>query len=238
MITIAICDDQAADRNILKKSVELCLDRRGIVYEIYDYQNGHDLLADKSLKNFDIIFLDVHMPGIDGIDLGREIRTQNKKSKIVYVTGYKDYAEYAIDATHCFFYLTKPISDNLIKEKMAVILEYLKEEQIKIGLKTKNGYQYFSPDEIYYFEHANRVINAYTTLGEFEISATLNEIEAKVIKCGFAMPHRAFLVNLMKIRGIHGYTILLTNGKEIELSQRKAVKFKENYNEYMQKFLV
>ena len=104
MLIIGICDDVAREGNSLKAKIEEFLDLRNIQYKIFTYKTGDELLRDGIFLTFDIIFLDIKMPGIDGIELGIQIRDENKIVKIIYVTGYEENVYKALNDVHCFLF--------------------------------------------------------------------------------------------------------------------------------------
>lgn len=238
MLTVGICEDIDKERYYLRRLLEEDLDARKITYQVFEFSNGNDLLDDERLSLFDLFFLDIEMPNMDGIRLGEKIREVNKAAKIIYVTGHKGYLAAALEATHCFLYLRKPITAMLINEKLTTILQYMKQKQLKIEITVNKKKTYFHPEDIYYFEHIGRKTTVFTKYdGILDTSTPLKEIVAKISEAGFAEPHRGYLVSLANVRGIQGDKVILTNNQAIKLSQRKIATFKIQYNAYLQRFL-
>ena len=119
---IAICDDEktfisdfTAMISNLYKSLDMIVDQ---------FLSGKALLDSFLTQPYDLVFLDIEMPGIDGISLARQLRQQNEDVSIVFVTGHEEYAikRYGLNALR---YLLKPVSE----EEVHVILEYVLKKQ-------------------------------------------------------------------------------------------------------------
>lgn len=105
MIRIAIVDDEKVIREQIKKLVE----KKQIDCEIDTYGTGEDLLKADSV--YDIIFLDIQMDGMNGIDTARALRQKADNTVLIFITGVKEYVFDAFDVA-AFHYLIKPIEEN------------------------------------------------------------------------------------------------------------------------------
>ena len=117
MIKIAICDDEKQQLNILKNIISINLDLRGLDYKIYEFDCGENLLDSLSENTYDIIFSDIEMKILDGIETAKKIRIQDKKSIIIFVTSHPDFVFQGYDVK-AFNYILKPYN----AEKIANIL--------------------------------------------------------------------------------------------------------------------
>ena len=115
MKKIAICDDEPA----VRKQMEAYFKELESVFCISYFESGEALLESDVL--YDVIFLDIDMKGISGIDTARKIRVRDKKAKIIYVTAYEDFREYAF-GVHAFGYLVKPVEKEKILESFRKLL--------------------------------------------------------------------------------------------------------------------
>ena len=106
MIKAAICEDSELDRDMLKEIIGLLLADRGLAYDIVSYVSGRELVSGYKNHPLDIIFLDILMDDINGIETGRLIREMDDKVEIVYCTSSKDFAIAAYDV-HAMGYLLK-----------------------------------------------------------------------------------------------------------------------------------
>ena len=123
MIQIAVCDDQ---KLVSEKIKEMILHGDENRYEVEVFSDGRALL--NSGKTFDILFLDIDMPGLDGIETAKALRKSDKKVKIIYITNYGGFAGYAF-GVHAFGYLLKPVKEPDIKRQLKEAREYMEKER-------------------------------------------------------------------------------------------------------------
>lgn len=223
MIQIAVCDDQ---KLVSEKIKEMILHGDENRYEVEVFSDGGALL--NSGKAFDILFLDIDMPGLDGIETAKALRKSDKKVKIIYITNYGGFAGYAF-GVHAFGYLLKPVKEPDIKRQLKEAREYMEKESERpmAELFTKAGRIRIAVEDIYYFEYTSRMLQVHTREGVYEQQEKISECLEKMRPYGFAMPHKSFVVNLDQARGIRGYDITLMDGSIVPLSQKKGKSFRE-----------
>ena len=148
MYQIAICDDEPA----------ICAMVSGIIREwnhdirISCFDSGEAILA--AYDSFDVIFLDIDMKGMNGIETGKWIRGRDKETKIVYLTAYQDYVSGAF-GVHAFQYLLKPVKEAEICKVLEEIFSYIHTPENKpiLDFQTVNGLLCLPAEKIYYFEY-------------------------------------------------------------------------------------
>lgn len=237
MIEIGICEDQRIECELIESLLKEYASQNNLKCRIDMFSNGLELLRKE--KNYDILFLDVDMPVINGIELGKKIRRKNRLAKIIYVTGYADYAFRAF-SVHAFDYLIKPVSREHFQEKFAELIHYINLESINVKLYFKKDTDLlcFKAKEIYYFEavpsHKIRII---TDDGVFEIRGSIDQTLEQVEKHGFSKAHKSYIVNLEHIVKIESYRIFLENGVQLPLAERAAKGFKDEFNLFLQRKL-
>lgn len=191
MKKIAICDDEPA----VRKQMEAYFKELESVFCISYFESGEALLESDVL--YDVIFLDIDMKGISGIDTARKIRVRDKKAKIIYVTAYEDF-DY----------------------------EQEEQRGPRIRLHTEAGYQEFYMQDICYFEYRDRKIRIVTQNGEAWMRGSISKMAESFQNIDFAVPHKSFVVNLRHIKDIKGCDLLMTTGEIVPLSQKKAADFR------------
>ena len=152
---IAICDDEKKASEALLEILEECPEP---IEKTDVYFSGEELL--RSTEQYDLLFLDIDMEGIDGIETARKIRLKDKKVKIVYVTAYSEYAGKAF-SVHAFGYLLKPVKKTSVLKQVADALAYREEEQKPspvLEFETSQGRTRLHTADIYYFEIRGRQI--------------------------------------------------------------------------------
>lgn len=233
MIKIAVCDDEKQIRLRLLTIIQQYFDEIGREVWLAGFKKGQELLNAK--MRFDIIFLDIEMPELNGIETAKKLRKWDVTSKIIYVTNYDNYHRNAYEV-HAFDYLSKPVKDKSIFKTLAEAVRYLDNatEKQKCVLETEEGIVTIETEDIYYFEYSSRRVIIHTTQGNYSASYSLKELYEKFNKYNFESPHKSFIVNLLYVKRIKGFDILLENGDIVPLAQKKAVEFKIRFNDFLQ----
>ena len=155
---IAVCDDDETAVSFLRGLIE-SYPKQGLCVD--GYSSGEELLG--AGRIYDMIFLDIDMKGIDGIETARRIRAHDRKVKIVYVTSYKEYAGRAF-SVHAFGYLLKPVKQEKVWKQVEDAMLWQEEEapDVKqVDFTTAEGLVRLSVDAIYYFEYQDGSIRVF-----------------------------------------------------------------------------
>ena len=227
MYRIAICDDDIKMRRFLLKAVS----ESGMDCQTEEFAGGADLL--RNYREYDVLFLDIDMPGGNGIEVAERIRRTDRKVKIIYVTGYQDYMSRSF-AVHPFSFLLKPVRREEIVRQIREALLYSKEEEIGKPLRFQalEGVEELPTSDIYYLEYQSRKLRFVTKQGEYMVRGRISEYLGKLAPYGFAAPHKSFVVNLLHVKAIRGYDIVMMNGDRIPLSQKRSVQFRGELGKY------
>lgn len=216
---IGICDDSLRDRESLKTALIPALSAHDT---LECFERGAALLEANDKQPFDILFLDIGMPDLDGIEVARELRLTNRFTQIVFVTQYRDYAaeSYRVKA---FSYLIKPFEREHVRE----VFRQARDRRLAGGkyLTVRIDYNtvFIQISSIVYAEtQKGRVlINCYD--GIYETRMTLRELAHRLNSDGFYRVHTGYLVNLGCVRAIHHKTVVLDGGKQIPVGKTKRV---------------
>ncbi len=228
MIRIAICDDKVETLHQTKKVIE---EYNKALLVVDMFTRGRDLLASK--ETYEIIFLDIDMPDMNGIETAKHIRLTNKKVKIIYLTNYNDYTTFAF-GVHAFAYLLKPVNKSELYKQLNEAFEYRNiTDQSPMEFLTEDGIVRIDVSDIIYLEYLERKVYLRTQNQSYQIRRKISDIAAELADKGFAMPHKSFVVNLYAVKKIKGYDIMLTNGVVIPLSQKKSMEFRKSLNHYL-----
>lgn len=204
---------------------------------IYDhtFHSPLDLIAEieRGIR-FDILFLDVLMPGENGIDVATEIRNYDKNAKIIFLTSSAEFAvqSYTVNA---FYYQLKPICEESFFRLMDAVLSQCKKEQASsLILHCKNGITRINPTQLEYCEVIHRTLFIHLTSGKVqECSGSLNELAGQLVPYGsFLRPHRSYLVNLEYIQNLSYRAITMSCLAEIPIPRGKYNEIKNAFLEY------
>lgn len=236
MLRIAICDDMKDQVRLIHQAAMNYFekDNQQVTYKLYD--NAFAFMDDIEAKMpFDIILLDICMPGLLGTDIAKELRRERGKSEIIFLTSSDEYAidAFSVDAAH---YLLKPFTQDQFDQAMKRAIDRIRLRFSKrIIFKVEGGIRVAEIENILYAESNGHILTVVLKDGKFTTRQTLASLQKKleIISPGqFAIPSKGYLVNCKAIRAIK------TNGVEvgdrlIPLSRGTNRKFQEEYFEYI-----
>ena len=219
MFLIAICEDETYLLEELRKKAETYLKTRHYPAEIRTFTSGEDLL--KEQRPFDLILLDLMLPGINGLETAKRL---SSKSRIIFITSYREYAvdAFEVEAVH---YLLKPVTDERLYQAMDRALNRSKQEDDRTMALIKSGSTHILPiRDILYCEVFDHRVCIHTAQGNYEYSGTLDMLEGK-LDGRFFRCHRSYLINMSHVVGQEKGTALVSNGNRVLISRRKQAEF-------------
>ncbi len=230
MIEIAICDDEEI---IIERIADL-IKKQNMDCHIESFQAGNELLAAK--RRFDLIFLDIQMDGINGMETAKAVREYDRKAVIVFVTAVKEYVFEAFDVG-AFHYLLKPIEERKFAEVFENAAREIQERRIQketpaLFFKTKNKSYTFNQSEIIFIESKNRKAAIHTVKNTLEVYAVMKELQ-KELGNSFYRCHRGYLVNMAHIAEYSSDMIEMDNGERVYLAKEKYQEFVKAYMRYL-----
>lgn len=230
MLKIAICDDNP---EFLQNAVQLIRDwsaHREIPVDIFTFDNGDELIKKNSSCHMDIIFLDIIMPLLNGMDTAKELRLEDTSAKIIFLTSSPEFAleSYEVKASG---YLLKPVAYNKIKELLDECVNILSIEPKSLVIKTSFGYQQLYFYDIEYAEAQNKRVLIYLKSGRVaETAETLHSLEDRLTETnGFFKCHRSYIVYMPNVDHFNGTEIVTKCGRSIPIARGCAKAFKEAY---------
>lgn len=212
LINIGICDD---DKIILNKLKDFILNfNTDYNINLITANNGKDFLNNIKRVNLDIIFLDIEMKGLNGIEIGTIIKSFNQNIILIYITGHTGYA---LDAfrVEALDYILKPIDENKFNPLFKKALNRL--EEIKL-IKINRKQLYFkynreiislNYNDIYFFEKVLNKIQIHTKENTYKSYLSIRELESKLDNNIFARCHEGYIVNIEKIKSIKENNLIL-----------------------------
>lgn len=230
VLNIAVCDDE----EVICRQIKELIEKRMADSCIDVYDSGKKLLAAEKL--YDMVFLDIQMDGINGIETARALREkQNDKTVIIFITAMKEYVFEAFDVS-AFHYLLKPIDETKFTEVLRraawEVESRRKQEQEPLLIRTKKRSMTFLKNDILYVESRGKKVEIHTKEKNIEIYASMNELESQ-LGSGFYRCHRGYLVNMIYIAEYSGEDITLSNGETVYLSKEKYSEFVKTYMRFV-----
>ena len=229
---ILICDDDPLAIEQIQKNLKSFFTCSHAKYsEIVTYSNGEDLLRDTGNK--DIVFLDIEMPGMNGIYAGRELKKHNKNVIIFIITSYSEYLDEAM-RFHVFRYLSKPLERQRFFRNMQDAMDLYHRLTFLLPIETKDSVYTVSSSDIIYIEAIERKVLVHTLDTAYEsIHNMAYWVDTLPQNC-FFQTHRSFIVNLEHVINFDHTLIQLTTGQSAYLTRRKYGTFKNAYLLYLE----
>ncbi len=230
---IAVCDDNQLDRDIIKDFLHTYMTEKSIPNTITEYENGKNLIYDiEEGRYYDMIFLDIFMDHILGMDIARKLRNVGYTGNIVFLTSTAEFAvdSYEVEASG---YLLKPHD----YEKLCRLLDRII-DRTNIGhfqVSVRNTIYSIPFGEIVYVESRNNICILHRSDGsEYTIYKKLSEVELQLNESRFLRCHQSYLVNMSYISKADSQ-FELTTGDVVLIRQRSQKEIRRIYQEFASK---
>lgn len=228
---IAVCDDERQYCEQMRLTIEKMYQSLDVIVDTY--QTGRELLHQFATRKYDVIFLDIEMPGIDGISLAKKLREMDEELRLVFLTSHLEYAlkGYEVQALR---YLTKPVQEDKLKEVLSYVMEQIRSQK-KIWIKTEAGEERVSVSAILYLEAQNQNILICTAEQSYVVRYNLRDYERELRESGFFRIHRGYLVSLGKITAVRKNEVTLEGGISLPLSRTRERSLKEALYQFIKR---
>lgn len=234
MLHIAVCDDDMSAVQSHRLIAEDCLRQCGSVGEIVTYTNSDNLLYDITEDQFffDLILLDIEMPGSSGMELAEKIKPCLPNVKIIFITSH---IEYAIDAFELAIFRYVPKEDTG-KRLPAAIVDAVKLIALEDGktytIRTNSRSEKIPYKEIYYIERDGKNASITTAGGAARVRKSLQQVYVELDAEEFIYIDRGCIVNMIHIMQVKDGTVVLKNGVSLPVSRSHLREVKEQINTY------
>ena len=232
LMKILICDDEQTYLNTLRIHVEEYMINHHIPCAITALTDPTQVKKDTAV--FDLAFLDVQMPNIDGISLAKYLRRNNPKLALFFVTNYDEYQDDAMDL-QAFRFFEKPFNVNRLYAGLDKAMEYIDGAYVDIFLSENGAQQRVIADEIMYVTREGRKVSIVATARVFCTAEKYDDLCNKLPQLFFYPVHKSFLVNLHYVERYTYSELLLTNGIRIPIAPRKQSAFHKFWFEYLRR---
>lgn len=231
---ILICDDDAVFGRKLAGYVQDYFEAHGIQVETTVCTSGKEALQVPDLELYQLAFLDVDMPGLNGIALGRELKKHTQEVTLVYVSAYLEFAPegYTVSA---YRYLLKKDIVRLLPVCLDDLMAVLTDQRKTLTVHHNRTADEVPLDQIYYLESDRRQINLYGDIAHKPVCSfygKIAELPEMLYKNGFLQVSRSDVVNMKYVRSIRSYRALLKNGVELSVSRAGYAAIQNAYLEW------
>lgn len=230
-ITIGICDDQLVILQQLQKILSEICEEKGITPEFFAFSDGNEML--EQIDKIQVAFLDIEMPQMDGIELGKRIKERNPKCKVIMATGMVERFKEAFQIQALRF-ITKPFDKEEVSEALEAALEGLTFSKKLEVYAERNKYE-IREEEIVYIKAYDGYVHVYIGERVYRKNCSLDELEEVLNPRIFVRISRDLILNLRwgqydgkgKIR-VKEELFLCSRRRKKEFEQ-KFVEFDLNY---------
>lgn len=242
-LKVAICDNDQKDLSHIQTLLLQYEMNYDIDFEITIYTSGKALLNElkKSVNSFQLVFLDIKMPDINGIELANYIRKQlnNYDTQIIFITSHPEYMQDSFNV-QAFHFICKPFSMKEIDNVMALVTDYFTHTQTtKLILHENDLEEIVYLDDILYIQVKNsqkRLLSVTLTSKTCQIKGRLADWQKELSEMDFVSPGREYLVNLKHVHLISEHELILDTGIKIPLSRRKHKEISLRFHQLLVRF--
>lgn len=229
---ILICDDEPEYLENLKIHVTEYMNRRGIEHTLECFQDPMPILECE--KSYDLAFLDIQMPQLDGITLAKELKQRNSRLALFFVTNYDEYQDDAMDL-QAFRFFEKPFDPRRLYAGLDKAMEYIDGAYVDVYLSGDGAQQRILVDDILYVTQENRKVLLFTRTGHFHTRETFDDWCDKLPQLFFYPVHKSFLVNLHYVDRYSYGELHLNDGTRIPIAPRRQSAFHKFWFEYLRR---
>lgn len=234
---LAICDDDLSFCERIRHALVSAYPEQ----ETDCFSNGNDLIDEMRTNPYDIAYLDIEMPDINGVKVAEKLQAINPSVIIIFVSSHNSYVFDAFKL-NAFQFIDKSVKDDadIISEYKRAV-EYYKKQHFQYGVVKGGTVENFNITDIVYIESQNRHLYMHMGSGEVvEYRGKLDDEERKLKMYNFVRVHQSYLVNMLYISSIRGGTVVVDCDPHLEITLTRSYKnsVMENYNLFKQGFAI
>lgn len=230
MIRIAIVEDDRDHALRLENTLKKYADAHKVPLQIQVFYNVISFL-EQYAGDFEIVFMDIMMPMMNGMDASRMLREKDETVMLIFVTSMGQYAIKGYEVAASDF-IVKPVDYPSFALKFTRALSKLpKQVDHDVLIRTETGFVKLPPDRITYVEVRAHYCVYHTKAGEYRQYQTMKSVEAALAGLGFARCNNYLLVNLAYVEKIDGLTVQVA-GEALQISHPKRKAFNERFARY------
>lgn len=237
---VAVCDDNKVMLEFISNTVDEALSDIDVDHEIDNFERGTDFISQHEKSPFDVVFLDIRLPDIDGFDAAHQIKTSSEKTKIIFVTTESSLVYDSFDY-HPFYFIPKGKPDYLSDKIHNVIGKLIDEmnENITICLDLPhNEKRYIDTNSIIYITSKSNYIDVVLKEETIRIRLKLDDMIKKLPTKSFARIHNRYILNLRYLGRIDNgrCKAVLRDETELDISRSHKVELTKKYGVFLRNF--
>lgn len=232
MFKFALCDDEQFWIEKIIAYFEMC---EYINVSLCSYNSGQRLLEDCQNEDiqFDAIFLDMEMPGMNGLEIAKALRDMGNRAIIVFVTAYDQYAVEGYEY-EAFGYLLKPKLEEKLPHLVTALVRKLNSQCASIVIKTTQGEIAMSIQEILFCEKNGHYIVIHTENAVYKTRTSMSDFKKQISSEWFVRCHNGFMVNLPKVRNLTEKNVIMQRiGVEVPIGRAFKATLRKTWAQYL-----
>lgn len=231
---IAIVDDVAAERALLRSRLERKLNSCNVQADLFEYKSGADFLIAEKSQRFTVVFLDIYMTGENGIETARKLRESNTECSLVFTTISADHAleGFQVRAMH---YLVKPVTEEEIDSLMDELLSRIPQPDKYLNIKSNGCVIRLSYKNIIYAEHFSHMIYIHTTAQKTLVTRQSFKMFTAPLTYDprFFICSRGVIANLEHVADFKGDSFLMDDGSKVFVSHELLKTARQTFMEFL-----
>lgn len=223
MIRIAILEDDPADLLQLEQCLRRYEQEQQEHFSIDSFSHP-SVFLDQFKSNYDLVFLDIQLPMVNGMEVARQLRASDDVFTLIFITNLEQYAVegYSVDALD---FVVKPINYCRFSSMLRKALRKISRQQEKeFVLQSSGNLVRLRLSQIYYVEIRDHLLIYHTELGNFTAWGKMAEVEQQLAEHDFARCSTSHLVNLHHVSSLSGNDVVVA-GTKLPISQRRRKSF-------------
>lgn len=230
MLQIAICDDESACVSDLETLLKKYFPS-GVTYELFKFSSGEDFLNAFHRRRLDILFMDIELVRMNGIETVRRLRAEQSNCIVFFVTSHNNYIADAF-RLNSFQFLQKPINEEDFKVDIERAIEQYAASHNTLEIESNGLIKKVPIVEIYYIEVSGRHVEIHLIDQTLTSTENIKYFTDRLCGFGFAKTHYSFIVNMQHVIEIGKDTVALDSGESVILSRRYRNSFVHEYHKY------
>lgn len=228
---IAVVDDNAADRRLLEGYLEKYRKEKECSFTVVPYENSIEFLESYG-QGYDVVFLDIEMPGMNGLETAEELRKADDSVGIIFITNMAQYAirGYEVNAID---FMVKPVGYYNFSLKLEKALDFAEKKQMKIvTVATRDQIVRLTQQQVWYVEKDKNYVIYHTEKGTYKARGTMQEVKEKLDSFLFAECMTGCLVNLQYVEEVGKDSVQIKDA-QLPVSRRMRKDFMQHFMDYL-----
>ena len=224
-IRIAVVEDEQEHAEILGQYLERFRMEHSLAMTVRLFRDGEDII-DPYTAEYDLIFLDIQLRFMNGMQTARKIREEDKKVILIFLTSMASYAieGYEVQALD---YILKPVAYDVFERKLEHAIGTIRtNDEYSVLLSLKDGVRRVSVSDIYYIESRSHMMIYHLKDGEVSLRGRLDDLEQELIPYGFIRSNRGYLINLYHVTEMRGDCCTVGSDK-LPISRTKRAELRQ-----------